>query len=82
MKAISKSTKSDALNNDRSLSILPAGYGTWKISCEYYGERREAITHNSSAVDDFNCYYDDPAKCRQGYIWLCEHIAWTFKNKK
>jgi hypothetical protein len=36
------------------LSILPAGYGHWKITTTYYGKTITCITTDSMAVDDYN----------------------------
>lgn len=73
MKAIGRSTKKDAYNNERMLEVHRTGYGTWTISCEYRGKTHTCITHNSVAVDEW--YSEDDAERRLGYIALCSEIA-------
>ena len=73
MKAINRSTKKDAYNNERMLEVHRTGYGTWTISCEYRGKEQTCTTHNSVAVDEWQS--DNDAERRLGYISLCNEIA-------
>lgn len=36
------------------ISILPNGYGHWKISMDYRNKTISTITNNSTAIDDYN----------------------------
>ena len=58
-----KATILQAHSNDRNLTILPSGYGHWKISCDYRGKQIHAITTNSVAIDNFN---SDPFEKKDG----------------
>ena len=73
MKAINRSTRKDAYNNERGLVVIKLGHGAWRISCEYRGKVHKCITHNSVAIDEW--YSDDDAERRVGYISLCNEIA-------
>lgn len=35
------------------ISILPSGYGHWKISMEYRKKTISCVTSNSTAIDDY-----------------------------
>ena len=37
------------------ISILPSGYGHWKISMEYRNKEISCVTNNSTAIDDYRC---------------------------
>ena len=73
MKAINRSTKRDAYNNERGLVVIKLGYGTWRISCEYRGKVHKCVTHNSVSIDEWQS--DNDAERRVGYISLCNEIA-------
>lgn len=54
-----KATIKEAANNERGLTITPAGYGHWKISATYRGKELRAKTNNSEAVDNFRSDPDE-----------------------
>lgn len=37
----------------KQITILPSGYGHWKISMQYYNKTIITITNNSQAIDDY-----------------------------
>ena len=74
-----KATIIQAEQNVRGLTVMPSGYGHWKIECTYFGRRYSTISNDSLSVDDFNSEFGelDRHNCnrrRKGYVALCECI--------
>ena len=64
------STIKQAIVNKKNLHITKTGYGTWKISCDYYGKRISTTTHDSVSVDNWNSDVDDTDQHRQNRFRL------------
>jgi len=37
------------------LTVMPSGYGHWKITTTHYGKRISCTTNNSMAIDTYQC---------------------------
>lgn len=59
-----------AISNCKNLQIKKTGYGTWKISCDYYKKRISTITHDSVSIDNWNSHNEDKDQHRQNRVKL------------
>ena len=77
-------TIKEAELNKHNLTILPSGYGHWKISCDYRGKRISCITNDSEAVDNFKSERGDKRngynRILSGYCTLINEIIRNYKN--
>lgn len=79
-------TVKEAHDNKRNLSVIPEGFGHWKIECDHRGKRISTITCNSLSVDDWKSDPDDMDgrvnRKKQGYEALVYEIIQDNKPKK
>ena len=77
-------TIKEAELNKHNLTILPSGYGHWKISCDYRGKRISCITNDSEAVDDYKSNpgekKDGCNRIKSGYLCLINSIIRYYNN--
>ena len=70
--------------NKHNLTIVPSGYGHWRISCDYRGRRIYTTTTDSEAVDDFKSERGEKRngynRILSGYSTLINQIIRTYKN--
>lgn len=46
------------------ITIMPSGYGHWKVTTQHYGKEISAVTTDTRAIDTYND--DDERKSNRG----------------
>ena len=81
-----KASIKDAYFNKHNLSILPSGYGHWRIECDYRGKRIGCVTTDSEAIDDYRSDGDEKRygcnRMKMGYETLVNKIIDYYNKNK